>query len=163
MSAMFSNRGREGGDTGLPTAPDYGAPPPQNRLKAAPSVIGSDITITGNVSATAELQIDGRIDGDVRCGALTQGPDGRIKGQVSAESARLAGTVEGAVSVRNLVIASQAKIIGDVAYETIAIENGAHIDGRLKFAAAAASAPTPRAEAPRPEPMRLVSEADDAA
>lgn len=148
MQGMWSSgRGGSGDERGsdhdLPPAPSYDAPTPQTRLKPAPSVIGQDIAITGNVTATADLQIDGRIDGDVRCGGLSQGPEGRIKGNVVAESARLGGSIEGAVSVRNLTIASSAKIMGDVAYETIAIENGAHIDGRLKYTAGGVAQPAP--------------------
>ena len=88
------------------------------------------------------------------------GREGRIKGTVIAESARLGGTIEGAVTVRNLTIAAQAKIMGDVAYETIAIENGAHIDGRLKYTPAGSA---PVAAAPREETVRLVSDAGGAA
>ncbi len=161
-----SRGGSEGGsDYDLPPAPSYDAPVPQTRLKGTPSVIGSDITITGNVSATADLQIDGKIDGDVRCGGLTVGHEGRIKGNVMAETARLGGTIEGGVTVRNLTIAAQAKILGDVAYETIAIENGAHIDGRLKYTPAGAARPAaaPAPAAPREETVRLVSDGGTAA
>jgi cytoskeletal protein CcmA (bactofilin family) len=161
---MFSSNNR-GGHDDLPPAPSYDAPA-QTRLKASPSVIGKDITITGNVSATADLQIDGKIDGDVRCGGLSMGAEGRIKGTVIAESARLGGTIEGAVTVRNLTITSQAKILGDVAYETIAIENGAHIDGRLKYTPAGVAQPAPVREvapAPREETVRLVSDGGAAA
>ena len=139
--------------TDLPPAPSYGLrpdlpPAPQTRLRPAPSVIGQDITITGSVSATADLQIDGRIDGDVHCGGLTTGPEGRIKGNVIAQSARLSGTIEGGVTVRNLIVAAKARITGDVAYETIAIENGAHIDGRLKYTPAGVE-PSAATSAPR--------------
>lgn len=114
------------------------------------SVIGPDVTVTGNISATADLHIDGRVEGDVNCGALVQGPDSRIVGAVNAEQARLAGTIEGAVAVRQLTVERSAKIQGDVEYETIAIENGAHIDGRLKHA-------VQRQPEPREDPVRLVS------
>ena len=100
------------------------------------SVIGPDVTITGNIAATADLHIDGRVDGDVNCGSLVQGTDSRIKGSVRAETARLAGAIEGGVCVRNLTVERAARITGDVEYETIAIENGASIDGRLKHVAA---------------------------
>ncbi len=96
------------------------------------SVIGPDVVITGNVVATADLHIDGRIDGDVSCGNLVQGNDSLIKGIVRAETARLAGTIDGSVAVRQLTVERAARITGDVEYETIAIENGASIDGRLK-------------------------------
>lgn len=96
------------------------------------SVIGSDVFITGNIAASADLHVDGRVDGDVYCDSLMQGADSHIKGTVRAETARLAGAIEGGVCVRALTVERAARITGDVEYGTIAIENGASIDGRLK-------------------------------
>ncbi|WP_332804192.1 bactofilin family protein [Sphingomonas sp. RT2P30] len=141
---MFNNnsRGRET-SSGLPPAPQ---PQPNGQKRGMFSVVGPDMIITGNVAATADLHIDGRVDGDVTCGSLVQGADSIIKGVVRAEVARLAGAIEGSVAVRQLTIERAARITGDVEYETIAIENGASIDGRLKHLAAdavRAVAPTP--------------------
>ena len=59
------------------------------------SVIGADVTIKGNISASADLHIDGTIDGDITCANLVQGEKSSISGGVVAESARLAGRVAG--------------------------------------------------------------------
>jgi cytoskeletal protein CcmA (bactofilin family) len=110
------------------------APPQQasNRGRSMFSVLGADVTISGNVTATADLHIDGRIEGDVHCGSLAQGAESQIFGNVTADTARLAGAVEGTVRVKQLTIERTARITGDVEYENITIENGGHIDGRLK-------------------------------
>ena len=96
------------------------------------SVIGPDMVVTGDVRATADLHIDGNIEGDVHCGNLVQGSESRIVGGVTAETARLAGAIEGSMRVRHLTVERSARIIGDVEYEDITIENGGHVDGRLK-------------------------------
>ena len=96
------------------------------------SVLGPDVVITGNVRASADLHIEGQIDGDLDCGNLVLGPEAVVKGQVRAESARIAGTIEGSVAIRQLVVESGARITGDVEYENVTLENGAHIDGRMK-------------------------------
>ena len=66
------------------------------------SVFGPDIRITGDVAAAADLHIDGKVQGDVTCTALVQGESGEIVGAVTAESARLSGTVRGTIQVREL-------------------------------------------------------------
>jgi cytoskeletal protein CcmA (bactofilin family) len=96
------------------------------------SVLGPDVVITGNVRATADLHVEGQIDGDLDCGTLVLGPEARVKGEVRADNARIAGTIDGAVSVRQLTVEAGARITGDVEYETISLETGAHVDGRLK-------------------------------
>ncbi|WP_083942891.1 bactofilin family protein [Sphingomonas soli] len=132
------------------------APPPQTggSKRGMFSVIGPDVIVTGNVTASSDLHIDGRIEGDVNCGTLAQGAESQIFGSVTAEQARLAGAVEGTVRVRNLTVERSAKISGDVEYENITIENGGHIDGRLKHmstiqqAASAPAGPRPVDSAP---------------
>jgi cytoskeletal protein CcmA (bactofilin family) len=95
------------------------------------SVIGADVVIAGDVTTSEELRIDGTIEGNVRCGALDQGEGGQIRGDVHADSARLAGAVTGKVTVRELVLEPTARLSGDVSYESLSIAAGARIDGRL--------------------------------
>lgn len=101
------------------------------RRSGALSVIGADVAVKGDVTTVSDLHIDGAIEGDVDCGALTQGASSRIRGVVKAKSARIAGTIEGSVAVAALIIERTARISGDVSYETLAIDAGATIDGRM--------------------------------
>ena len=95
------------------------------------SFIGSEVIISGDLATDAQLHVDGRIDGNVRCAQLCQGAEGIISGNIHAEEARLAGTVEGTVSAASITIEASARILGDIAYDTIGIEAGARIEGRL--------------------------------
>jgi cytoskeletal protein CcmA (bactofilin family) len=95
------------------------------------SFIGPEMTIGGDVSTTGPLHIDGRIDGNVRCETLIEGPTGTIAGDILAEEARIAGLVEGTVNARTVVVEASGRVTGDVAYETISIAAGADIEGRL--------------------------------
>lgn len=95
------------------------------------SVIGADVTIRGDISASADLHVDGTIAGDLTCARLVQGEASRIEGAVVADSARLAGAVKGTITARELVILKSARIEGDVHYEALTIEQGASVDGRF--------------------------------
>jgi cytoskeletal protein CcmA (bactofilin family) len=96
------------------------------------SLIGGDVTIAGNLTASVDLHVDGAIEGDISCAALVQGPDSRITGHVTAQSARLAGLVDGSITAGELVVESSARITGDVVYERITIEPGSRIEGRFR-------------------------------
>ncbi len=95
------------------------------------SVFGADTAIKGDVSASADLHVDGRIEGDVTCASLVQGESSEVVGAIRAESARLAGTVRGSITARELVILRTARIHGDVHYDALTIEQGASVDGRF--------------------------------
>lgn len=95
------------------------------------SILGSDVVITGNVSATVDLHVDGRIEGDIACANLVQGEASLIKGAITAETAKLAGTIDGSITARDLVIHATARITGDVTYENLTIEQGSQVEGRF--------------------------------
>lgn len=104
------------------------------------SVIGGDVVVTGNISASVDLHLDGRVDGDISCATLVQGQDSIVRGAITAETARLAGKVEGSISVRELVIQASARISGDVSYETLTMEQGSQVEGHFSLKRPAAPA-----------------------
>ncbi|WP_336958026.1 polymer-forming cytoskeletal protein [Sphingobium aquiterrae] len=95
------------------------------------SLIGGDVSVTGDIAASVDLHIDGMVEGDIACAALVQGPDSRIVGHVTARSARLAGLIDGSIEAEELVVEATARITGDVRYERITIAAGGRIDGRF--------------------------------
>jgi cytoskeletal protein CcmA (bactofilin family) len=95
------------------------------------SIIGGDVVITGNVEASVDLHIDGKVDGDISCAALVQGAESRIKGHVTARTARIGGLVEGSISAEELIVEATARITGDVSYDVISIATGGQIDGKM--------------------------------
>ena len=124
------------------------------------SVLGADVAIKGNVEASADLHVDGVVEGDITCTSLVQGESSRVEGTITADAARLSGTVKGTINVRELVILKSARIEGDVHYETLTIEQGASVDGRFAPDAAKgakAAAPVP---APKPQVQPPVLELD---
>lgn len=123
------------------------------------SVIGSDVSIKGDVTASADLHVDGDIEGDISCASLVQGETSTINGKIEAQSARLAGKVSGSIRARELVVLRNARIEGDVQYDALTIEQGAHVEGHFAHNAPATQArpaqqaqPAPQAAAPNPKP-----------
>jgi cytoskeletal protein CcmA (bactofilin family) len=100
------------------------------------SVIGADVTIKGDLAASADLHVDGAVEGDIACASLVQGESSRIEGAIEAQTARLAGRVKGTINVRELVILRSAVIEGDVHYDALTIEQGAQVEGRFAHDAA---------------------------
>jgi cytoskeletal protein CcmA (bactofilin family) len=99
------------------------------KRKSSFTVLGPDIGIDGDLVATADLHLDGRVDGDIKCNALVQGETSEIIGMVVAGSAHVAGTIKGSISADALVILKTARIEGDVTYGTLSIEEGAQVEG----------------------------------
>ena len=114
-----------------PESPSSPAAKPMATRSSTFSVIGTDVVIKGDVQASADLHVDGRIEGDITCASLVQGEGSHIEGGIKAESARVAGTIAGTITARELVVLKSAKIHGDVHYDALTIEQGAEVEGRF--------------------------------
>jgi len=110
------------------------------------SVLGSDVVIKGDITATVDLHVDGRIEGDIQCASLVQGEGSHVEGAITAETARLAGSVSGSITARELVVLRSARIDGDVHYDALTIEQGAQVEGRFAHRVPAKAAAAPKAD-----------------
>ena len=128
---MFSKKSAE--PQSSPTQPinPGRSSPMASKSNSTFSVLGSDLTIKGDIKASADLHIDGSVEGDIACTSLVQGETSKVTGAIEAETARLAGTVDGSITARELVILKTAKITGDVFYDALTIEQGAQVEGRF--------------------------------
>ena len=95
------------------------------------SVIGGGIEVTGNIEASVDLQLEGVVNGDVRCTTLILGEGSVIRGSVFAHRVRAAGRIEGAIETRDLAVEATARLSGDITYARIRISNGAIVEGKL--------------------------------
>ena len=96
------------------------------------SFLGAEVTVTGNIEGQGNLHIDGRVDGDVTCATLIVGNNGQVNGNITADDAKIAGTINGTVAAKVLTIEASARITGDLSYDSVSVETGAQVDGRVK-------------------------------
>lgn len=102
---------------------------------AAGSIIGNDLTIMGQglrIVTRGRLQVDGRIEGDVVGQEVIVGEKGHVTGVVSGESVIVRGAVSGTVKGMTVVLQASAHVEGDVHHRELAVEQGAHLDGRVR-------------------------------
>jgi cytoskeletal protein CcmA (bactofilin family) len=120
-------------ETPAPAAP---APRPQAQPSTggapAVSVISKALKITGQLESTEDIQIEGEVEGDVRAVSVGVGPNAKIKGTVRGDHVQLAGTVDGRIEAKKVVLTRTARMSGDVIHQDITIESGAFIDGHCK-------------------------------
>ncbi len=100
--------------------------------KMVPSIIGEDLTITGNVTSKGEVQIDGEIEGDIRCGSLLVGDKARVTGGVVAEDVVVRGNIVGSITGLRVTLQGQCHVEGDIFCQTLAIEQGAYFEGKSR-------------------------------
>lgn len=95
------------------------------------SIIGPDLTISGDLVSTGDIKIDGRVDGNITCRTLTLGDQPVINSAISAETVKICGTFSGEVKANKVVLTSTAKVKGDISQEVLEIEPGAFVEGQV--------------------------------
>ena len=103
-----------------------------DRRPSSPSIISSDLTITGDLVCEGELHIDGHVEGDIRCRVLIVGINAQINGSIQADVARVHGGINGHLYARSVFLASPAKVTGDITHERLEIEPGAFLEGNCR-------------------------------
>lgn len=99
--------------------------------RSTPSIIGADCTFTGDILSEGEVQIDGRLEGDVRCRNLIIGEQGSVTGEISTETVTVLGTVTGQITAQTVALARTARILGDITHDSLSVEVGAYVEGRF--------------------------------
>ncbi len=95
------------------------------------SLISADLAVTGNLVSPGDLHIDGTVDGDIHCQSLTIGPSATVTGNIFATDVLIRGALVGGIEARSVTLGRTAQVNGDILHETIAIEAGAVLEGRL--------------------------------
>lgn len=104
----------------------------QPAKKATPSVISADMNVLGNIISEGFLDINGHIEGNVKCEHAVIRDHGKVKGDVIAGNVQIYGEVEGLVKAKHVNLYATAHVSGVIMHESLSIEDGAFVDGKFK-------------------------------
>lgn len=132
----------------VPPAPVQAAPAPPPvfpapvtkmvvaRENASASRIGSGLKIRGDLSGSADLFVDGELQGKIVLGdsRITVGQNGRLQADIEARDIVIEGSVQGNLKARESVhLASTSRVQGSILTPRIAIDDGARLRGKVEM------------------------------
>lgn len=97
-----------------------------------PSIISADLRITGDLVCSGDVQIDGWVEGDIQSRNITIGEGATVQGGLQAESVRICGLVNGEIRADMVVLEKTARVNGDILHKSLAIEQGAFLEGMCR-------------------------------
>jgi cytoskeletal protein CcmA (bactofilin family) len=125
---MFG-KSKDAAPTAVPAMP---VQPKRVGRSAAPSIISADLVVNGTLSSTGDIQIDGRVEGDVQSAGLVIGDKAFIHGEVMAEDVTVRGRVQGSIRARKVLLCSTSHVEGNILHEAFAVETGAFFEGNCR-------------------------------
>ena len=111
-------------------------PPVQEKSAASESThIAKGSKVVGRISGTADLVIDGVVDGEIDLESrVVIGSDGRVEGKILARSVEVGGRVLGNVQgLERVEVLATGSLEGDVLSPRVVISEGAFFKGKVEM------------------------------
>lgn len=99
------------------------------------TVVGPSVVVEGDFVSEGNILVKGTVSGNVKTGRLLTVEEGaKILANVKAGEAIISGEVQGNVKIDGkLELTSSARLLGDISCETLVIEAGALLQGKVSM------------------------------
>lgn len=107
-----------------------------SQLDNAPisTVLGADITFTGDITGGQTIKIDGQVNGNINIeNGIILGERAIINGNIKSENIIVYGTLNGNIECKELILKSSGNISGDINTQNVEIEMGGKYNGLLNM------------------------------
>jgi cytoskeletal protein CcmA (bactofilin family) len=135
---LFSGKPDNTPSAAAVTPPREKRDPPASISAEAPTVIGKDTVVKGELKSTTDMLIEGRVEGQIQsANRVIIGESGDVEARVEAQVVTVRGTVRGdCEGTKKVEITSTGKVFGNIASRAIVVAEGATFKGASKMAQA---------------------------
>jgi len=119
---------------------------------SVPSIISADLRINGDLVCSGDVQVDGWVEGDIQSRNIVIGEGATVQGGLQAETVRVCGIVNGQIKADSVVLEKTARVTGDVLHKSLAMEQGASLEGMCKRLDSSAIIAPPSLRPSEPKP-----------
>jgi cytoskeletal protein CcmA (bactofilin family) len=101
-------------------------------VAGAETVIGTGVTVVGNLASDSDIAIDGNLDGNITAGGnVTVGINANVKGDIEGTNITVAGNLTGNVKATGEAsILETGHVKGNIRANSLAINSGGIFNGR---------------------------------
>ncbi len=95
-------------------------------------MIGEGVKIDGNIDLSLDVHVFGTVNGEIKAQDVFIGDSGIVNGIIVADNIEVRGQVQQTIEARQtLIIKSTGRVMGNIVYQSLEIENGGTIDGKI--------------------------------
>ena len=95
------------------------------------SIIGRGAIFKGKISNASTIEINGRVDADIKSDKVTLGKNATLEGSITSELVVISGNYQGKIKADYVWLTDSSVITGEINYKSLQMDRGAALNCKI--------------------------------
>ena len=95
------------------------------------SIIGKGAIFKGKISNASTIEINGRVDADIKSDKVTLGKNATLEGSINSELVVISGNYQGKIKADSVWLTDTSVITGEINYKSLQMDRGAALNCKI--------------------------------
>ena len=95
------------------------------------SIIGTDVIFKGKITNSKTIEINGRVEADIKSEKITLGKTASFEGGLQADLVVISGKYQGKLKADSVWLTDSSIITGEINYKSLQMDRGAALNCRV--------------------------------
>ena len=95
------------------------------------SIIGRGAIFKGKISNASTIEINGRVDADIKSDKVTLGKNATLEGSITSELVVISGNYQGKIKADSVWLTDSSVITGEINYKSLQMDIGAALNCKI--------------------------------
>ena len=95
------------------------------------SIIGRGAIFKGKISNASTIEINGRVDADIKSDKVTLGKNATLEGSITSELVVISGHYQGKIKADSVWLTDTSVITGEINYKSLQMDRGAALNCKI--------------------------------
>ena len=95
------------------------------------SIIGKGAIFKGKISNAATIEINGRVEADIKSDKVTLGKNATLEGSITSDLVVISGNYQGKIKADSVWLTDTSVITGEINYKSLQMDRGAALNCKI--------------------------------
>ena len=94
-------------------------------------IIGKGVIFKGKISNASTIEINGRVEADIKSDKVTVGRTASLEGTINSELVVISGNYQGKIKADSVWLTDTSVITGEISYKSLQMDRGAALNCKI--------------------------------